>query len=117
VAYEVRRSLACRRDLEVVFDHLAAAYEELGDSVEDAFGRAEARLAQIEDELDGLGAAPHQGTLWPEVMDGLRWTTKNRAIFYFTVDDATRIVNVLAVFFGGQDHKAHILRRILGEHR
>lgn len=113
MAYEVRRSLACRQDLDDIFDHLVEAYQSLGDPETEAFERAVARIAAIEDLMDRLGAAPHQGTLWPEVMDGLRWTTKDRAIFYFKVDDEKRTVDVLAVFFGGQDHKAHVLSRIL----
>ena len=113
VAYEVRRSLTCRQDLDALFDHLLEAYRSLGDPAREAFARAVARIEAIEDQMDQLGAAPHQGTLWPEIMDGLRWTTKDRAVFYFVVDDDARTVDVLAVFFGGQDHKAHILNRLL----
>jgi plasmid stabilization system protein ParE len=112
MGYSVQRSLSCRADLEAIFDHLIAAYTDLGTDIADAFDQAEARLSQIEDSIDALGSAPHQGTLWPEVMEGLRWTTKNKAVLYFIVDDTTRCVTVLAVFFGGQDHKTHILNRI-----
>lgn len=35
-----------------------------------------------------------------------------RAMFYFDVDDALRLVRVLAVFFGGQDHQRAMLRRL-----
>ena len=47
-------------------------------------------------------------------MPGLRWTTKDRAVFCFTVDEAAATITVLAVFFGGQDHRAPVLARILG---
>lgn len=113
MAYEVRRSRACRQDLEHLFDHLVASYESLGEEAADAFGHAEERIALIEDQIDALGRAPHQGTLWPEVMEGLRWTTKNRVIYYFLVDDVEQVVSIQAVFFGGQDHRAHMIRRIL----
>ncbi len=33
-------------------------------------------------------------------MPGLRRVTKDRAVFYFTVDEERRVVRVLAVFFG-----------------
>lgn len=112
MAYRVRRSVACRDDLDRLFDHLLQSYLDLGEPVREAFERAVARLGDIEHSIDGLGEVPHQGTLWPEVMENLRWTTKNRAILYFTVDDAARTVDVLAVFFGGQDHKTHILTRM-----
>jgi hypothetical protein len=37
----------------------------------------------------------------------------DRAIIYFFVNEGAHQVDVLAVFFGGQDHKARMLRRIL----
>jgi toxin ParE1/3/4 len=39
--------------------------------------------------------------------------TKQRAVFYFDVDDDQRLVRILAVFFGGQDHQRAMLRRLL----
>lgn len=113
MGYEVRRALPIREDLERIFDHLFQAYLALGDAPSDAFDRGVKRLAQIEDAIDALGTAPHQGPLWPDVSDGLRWVTKDRAIFYFRLDDAAQVLTVLAVFFGGQDHKSHVLDRIL----
>jgi plasmid stabilization system protein ParE len=112
--FEVIRSEDCDLDLELIFDHLFAAYSELGDPVRDAFVRAERRLLEIEGEIDRLGRVPYQGTLDPRIMDGLRHVTKNSAVFYFIADEAERRVRVLGVFFGGQDHRAHILRRIAG---
>ena len=113
MGFDVRRSVACREDLDRIFDHLFQAYTALGDPRSDAFERAVGRLAAIEAAMDALAAAPYQGTLWPEVMDGLRWVTKDRAIFYYRVDPATETLTVLAVFFGAQDHKAHVLERVL----
>ena len=113
LAYSVRRSVACRADLEHIFDYLLRTYQDLGDPLGKAFERAVHRIAGIEAGMDQLGQTPHQGTLWPQVMDGLRWTTKDRAILYFVVDDSQHRVDVLAVFFGGQDHKAHMLARIM----
>ena len=114
MAFKVRRTLACRQDLEILFDHLVDSYVTLGELQEDAFERAVARLAQVEDSIDALGKAPFQGTLWPKAREGLRWTTKNRAVFYFTSDEDTQTLTVLAVFYGGQDHREHKLKRILG---
>ena len=56
--------------------------------------------------------SPHQGTLRTKMVPGLRSVTKDRAIFYFTVDDEARLVRVLAVFFGGQDHQREMLKRL-----
>lgn len=115
MAYTVRRSLACRTDLERIFDFLVTAHQELGAPLAEAFDNAEARLIRIEESMQSLGRAPHRGTLWPEVMDGLRWVTIERAVFYFTVDDEAEEVRVLATFFGGQDHRQLVLDRIRGK--
>ena len=64
--------------------------------------------------MERLGEGPHQGTLRPHLGDGIRNVTKNRAIFYSDVDDPKKVVRVLAVFFGGQDHDARTLLRLLG---
>ncbi|MBU2961380.1 type II toxin-antitoxin system RelE/ParE family toxin [Citreicella sp. C3M06] len=112
MVYEIRRAVACRRDLESIFDHLLNAYGDLGASPQEAFDQAVNRLHGIEEDIDALARQPHQGTLWPEVMDGLRWVTRRRAIFYFRIDETARRIDLLAVFFGGQDHKVQILARI-----
>lgn len=112
MVYDVRRSVACRVDLEHLLDHLYRSYLDMGEDAAMAFDRAVTRIEAVEDAIDALGNAPHQGTLWPEIMEGLRWVTKNRAILYFLADDSARVIEVLAVFFGGQDHKAHMLERI-----
>lgn len=112
--YSVHRSQSCDADLEVIFDHLFGAYCDLGDSVEESLMRAAARLRNIEDALERLGDVPQQGTLEPRIMAGLRHVTKENAVFYFIVDEAAREVRVLGVFFGSQDHRRHILKRIGG---
>ncbi len=91
-----------------------AAYIGLGDSVETAFKRAHARVQRIKAEMRDLARTPHQGTLHPHILPGLRNVTKDRAIFYFTVDDERAIVRVLAVFYGGQDHQRAMLLRAAG---
>lgn len=110
--FEVLRSLQCDEDLEIVFDHLFEAYRALGDTPNDAFTRAAARVRGIESALEGLGDIPLQGTLVPQVMEGLRHVTKDNAVFYFVTHEQKRRVHVLGVFFSGQDHVQHILRRI-----
>jgi plasmid stabilization system protein ParE len=113
MVYRVVRSVASDRDLALIFDHLFETYQELGDSPEEAFERAAARIRSIERDMEALGRAPLQGTLWPDLPPGLRWVTKNRAIFYFQADEAAEILRVLAVFFGGQDHRMRMLARLL----
>ncbi len=108
MAYDVRRSVACRADLASIFDRRVAVRQGLGEDVE----RATRRLLAIEDASDALGAAPHQGTLWPEVMDGLRWVAKHRAALCFTLEDDAGRIDILTVFFGGEEYKRRILDKI-----
>jgi len=110
--YSVVRGARCDEDLELIFDHLFDTYQELGDRSDIALERAAERLVGIEDDLSRLGEVPFKGTLEPKLMGGLRHVTKNRAVFYFTVDETIETVRVLGVFFGGQDHRRHILVRI-----
>ena len=110
--FEVLRSSQCDEDLEMVFDHLFEAYCDLGDAPNDAFVRAAVRVRGIEGALERLGDVPFQGTLVPHIMEGLRHVTKDNAVFYFVTNEQKRQVRVLGVFFGGQDHMQHVLRRI-----
>ena len=114
-SYKVIRGVRCDEDLELIFDHLFNAYQDLGDTPDIALDRAANRLVGIEDDLARLGDVPFQGTLEPQIMEGLRHVTKNRAVFYFTTDETNETVRVLGVFFGGQDHRRHLLARIASE--
>lgn len=114
MAFKVLRSAEGERDTILIFDYLLEAYTALGDPPADAAERAAARLRAINADMEALGKAPYQGTLMPEIAPGLRRVTKNRAVFYFHVDDQQQLVQVIAVFFGGQDHLRHIMKR-LGE--
>lgn len=112
MAYRVERSLATDRDLAAIFDFLLESYMAFGDARSEALERAAERVEGIEAEMLGLGDLPNQGSLRSEILPGLRSVTKRRAIFYFDVDDDLRLVRVLAVFFGGQDHQRAMLRRL-----
>lgn len=115
MAYEVVRGEGVDRDLELIFDFLVAAAEDFGDDEGNAVDRAGRRIAEIEAAMRGLGNAPHQGTLRPHLGDGIRNVTKGRAVFYFENDERRKILRILAVFFGGQDHEARTLLRLLEE--
>ena len=112
MAYEIVRSAASDRDLGLILDHLVNSYLALGDPLPDAFERAAQRIRSIEADMHALARAPHQGTLPPELGPGLRHVTKNQAVFYFDIDDNDRLVRILAIFFGGQDHRRHMLMRM-----
>ena len=114
MAYSVERAADTDLDLAAIFDFLVQSYIDFGDSRGDAVARAAVRTEKIEAAMLSLGETPHQGTLRPELLPGERSVTKQRAIYYFDVDDDRQLVRVLAVFFGGQDHQRAMLRRLLG---
>jgi toxin ParE1/3/4 len=110
--YRVERSLDTDHDLSVIFDFLLTSYMGFGEERGEALERASARIEGIEAEMLSLGDVPRQGTLRPDLLPGLRSVTKQRAIFYFDVDDDLRLLRVLAIFFGGQDHQRAMLQRL-----
>lgn len=112
MAYRVLRSRATDADLGAIFDYLLRTYRDFGDPLDAALDRAEARIHALERHMDALDAAPHQGTLRPDLRPGLRSVTNERAVFYFEVDDDARSVRILAIFFGGQDHQRAMLSRL-----
>ncbi len=110
--YKVERAQEVRDDLDRIFDFLTASYVRFGDDLESAMDRAGARLARLEAVFDDLCNRPHRGTLHNELLAGLRSTTVDRAVIYFDIDESKRVVRVLAVYFGGQDHRRHIVGRL-----
>lgn len=112
--YAVERAIEIDRDFAAIFDFLIESYRAFGEDPKVAIERAATRLRSIETAMLSLGKAPPQGTLRVELLPGQRSVTKNRAIFYFDVDDDRRVVRVLAVLFGGRDHQRHMLKRLLG---
>ena len=114
MAYRVERAEDTDRDLEVIFDFLFESFVAFGEDAGSALEHASRRLLAIEDAMADLGKVPHQGTLRPELGEELRNVTKDRAVFYFDVDDKARVVRILAVFYGAEDHQRKMLLRLLG---
>jgi plasmid stabilization system protein ParE len=112
MAFEVIRSLESDRDLRLIIRHLIDSYVALGEPLPDAIQRASARARTIEAEIDTIAHAPHQGTLLPYLGPTVRSVTKNRAVFYFEIDETKQTVRILAMFFGGQNHRDHMLKRL-----
>jgi toxin ParE1/3/4 len=116
MVYKIDRSPESGRDLEMIFDHLVASYLTFDESLSDAVDHAVQRIRSIEADMDALATLPHQGTADPALGPECRHVTKQRAVIYFDVDDTRRMITILAVFFGGQDHHRHMMRRLMGEH-
>jgi len=113
MAFKVLRSRQCDRDLELIFDHLVESYHAIGDDMADALERAAERIGQIETSMARLATAPFQGALRPDIMHGLGNVTKANAVIYFTVNEDKEEIRILALFFGGQDHQRHMLKRMI----
>lgn len=112
MVYKVELSEESEIDLDQIFDHLVDAHMQFGEPLEDAVEQASERIRRIRNDIFNLGRTYYQGTLSPDIAEGLRHVTKNRAIIYFDAYENRGIVQVIAVFFGGQDHKRHMLKRI-----
>lgn len=104
---------AAERDFELIFDHLLQSYQELGDDFDTAFERAERRIGGIQSCASDLAKIPFQGTLRPDILPGLRFVRYDKAVFWFVAQEDRQIVQILAVFFGSQDHIRHMLTRLL----
>lgn len=100
MVFDVVRSRAGDRDLDLLFDHLVEVHQALGDPLAEAFERAAARVRAVEADMERLGHAPRQGTLREDLRPGLRQVTRNRVVFYFELDEDREELRVLAVFFG-----------------
>ena len=114
MAWRVELAAEADLDLDLIFDHLLESYQSFGESLEEAFARAEARVREVRRAADRLGTAPHRGERHDALLPGLRHVTMDRAVYWFEVDEATERVRVLAVFWGGQDHARRMLARLLG---
>lgn len=113
MAWTTEFSEDAEHDFELIFDHLFEAYTRLGDTGPDALEKAAIRIEGIRVSADGIAATPYRGTLREAIAPGLRTVTIDRAIFWFELDEASRTVRILAIFFGGQDHIRHMMARLL----
>ena len=108
-------SADAERDFELIFDHLVKSYLEFGEDIDVAFERAVERIRGIRISANKLALAPKQGTLRPDILESLRFVRLDKAVFWFVLDEGQKIVRVLAVFFGAQDHIRHMLVRLLDD--
>ena len=101
------------RDLDLIEAHLFQAYRAFGESPAEAQRHAEARVDAIITTAERLALAPMRGEDEGDLLPGLRHLTLDGAVYWFLADTGRRQVRVLAMFFGGQDHRRHMLVRLL----
>jgi len=71
---------------------------------------------RILDTCAGLRVFPYRGRARDDVWDGLRITGyRKRVTIAFTVDEATKTVGVVGIFYGGQDWEARLRNRTVSK--
>jgi toxin ParE1/3/4 len=106
-------SAAAERDFDLIFDFLFSQYVDFGEAPRAALEQAARRVRGIRKDADRLALAPFRGTLHDDVLPGLRHATLGKAIFWFDVDENAGRAVVLGVFYGGQERRIAMLRRLL----
>jgi plasmid stabilization system protein ParE len=96
----------------LIEEHLVKAYQEFGDDLETAAERAAARIEDALLYMRSFVTHPHRGTEQTEIQPRIRTVTNKNFIFYFEVDDPSSEVSILAIFFGGADHRQQIMDRL-----
>lgn len=110
--YRVRRAADVTGDLDLTREYLVKTYQEFGEEFESAFERAAARIDDALVYMRGFITHPHRGTEHAKIRPGIRIVTHKNFIFYFEVDEPSSEVRILAIFFGGLDHRQQIMDRL-----
>lgn len=113
MVWQIELSDVIASDLSSIEDFIFYSATSLGESKARASEMADRRIRTILIDLGTLTRAPYQGTRCPELGQNTRRVTKDRAVFYFDLIEDRQIIRLLAIFFGGQDHDARILTRLL----
>lgn len=100
-------------DIDRIEDFLFEAATNRGERASRAALSARKRITSIIAAATALTRAPYQGTRCPDLGPQIRRATKDRAIFYFDLNEEAQVIRLLAIFWGGQDHDARILARLL----
>lgn len=110
--YRVRRAKDVTLDLDLIEGYLVDVYHGLGDGLESAVDRAAVRIGDAIAYMRTFVRHPHRGTEHPDIRPGVRTVTSKRFIFYFEIDEKLAEVRILAVFFGGVNHRQQIIDRL-----
>ena len=100
-------------DLLLITEYLTQAYCGFGEPSAEANRHAQVRIEAIIAAAERLATAPLRGESHDDLLPGLRHLALDRAVFWFRPRAEQREIQVLAVFFGGQDHQRRMLVRLL----
>lgn len=112
MAYRVLRAAKVTRDFDLIEDYLVRVYQDVGEDLDHAVTRAHARIHGALEYMRTFNKRPYRGTLHREIHPDLRIVTSRNFIFYFEIEERSQTVRILAVFFGGMDHRRQILDRL-----
>ena len=100
-------------DLVLITEYLTQAYYGFGEPLVEARYHAQERIEAIITAAERLATAPLRGESHDDLLPGLRYLALDRAETWFRVLAEQREVQVLAVFFGGQDHQRRMIVLLL----
>jgi plasmid stabilization system protein ParE len=100
-------------DLVLITEYLTQAYCGFGEPLAEANRHAQVRIEVIITAAERLATAPLRGESHEDLLPSLRHLALDRAVYWFRPRAEQRVIQVLAVFFGGQDHQRHMLVRLL----
>jgi toxin ParE1/3/4 len=100
-------------DLLLITEYLTQSYCGFWEPLAEANRHAQVRIEAIITAAERLATAPFRGESHDDLLPGLRHLTLDRAVYWFLPRDQQRQIQVLAVFFGGQDHQRRMLVRLL----
>jgi plasmid stabilization system protein ParE len=99
--------------LVLITEYLTQAYSGFGEALVEAQHHALERIEAIITAAERLATAPFRGESHDDLLPGLRYLALDRAVTWFRARAEQRVVQVLAVFFGGQDHQRCMMVRLL----
>ena len=100
-------------DLVLITEYLTQAYCSFGEPLAEANRHAQLRIESIIAKAERLAIAPLRGESRDDLLPGLRYLALDRAVYWFRPSAEQQDIQVLAVFFGGQDHQRRMLVRLL----
>ena len=115
MAWKVEIRAEARADLDRIYDHLVQTHLAFGRSLEESVGLAERRSGAIREGLRRFEATPYRGTQHRLGDREYRHVTIDRAIYWFTLDEANALVRVIGIFHGGQNHLDRMFARLAAQ--
>ena len=100
-------------DLLLITEYLTQAYCCFGEAPAEANRHAQVRIEAIIAAAERLATAPLREESHDDLLPGLRHLALDRAVYWFRPRAEQREIQMLAVFFGGQDHQRRMLVRLL----